>query len=309
MLDNFRKRQAKRADLIRSNRINVEDVRTVCLALGPYRNLSTLTAATLALHPHCQVLNHGGERIFDDKRLDFLLDYTQEKLQAFMRYAIFISARKIRGDVGGSITASHAFDDLYKMAEIYNKYHGGRLVKNSIQCLFWKESLRTSNHIKNNGIDLGKLLSQNNSLRFLLPVRSPLDCAVSNLQKRYLTRFSGLNPASTVEQVLEAVLDEFAWFIRLQQQYPDRFFHFFAHAVTNETFADLAAFLKLDALDSWIEQCFTAFEVRSSYLHPQSLKEFFEKLVNEKFPHYPEFSEKLMQVAGLQERSLIQTTR
>ena len=48
-------------------------LRTVGLILGPYRNLTTLTASVLSLHPECQALNHAGPRLLKG-RLDFIQD-------------------------------------------------------------------------------------------------------------------------------------------------------------------------------------------------------------------------------------------
>ena len=52
---------------------NLGDLRSVCLMLCPYRNLTTLTASMAALHEHWQVLNHV---IFADPRLNFFRGYT-----------------------------------------------------------------------------------------------------------------------------------------------------------------------------------------------------------------------------------------
>jgi hypothetical protein len=60
----------KERGLWRCSDISTEQVKTVCLALGPYRNLTT---SLLFLHPTCQVLNHGGQRILGDRRLDWLV--------------------------------------------------------------------------------------------------------------------------------------------------------------------------------------------------------------------------------------------
>jgi hypothetical protein len=68
------------------------------MTLGPYRNLTTLTASVLFLHPNCQVLNHAGNRIFGDEELDFIANYNNEIFEAFTRYAIYISQKGTRGD-------------------------------------------------------------------------------------------------------------------------------------------------------------------------------------------------------------------
>jgi hypothetical protein len=145
----------KESALLASKSINIESIKTVCLALGPYRNLTTLTASILFLHPHCQVLNHAGQRIFDENELDFIADYTNEKFETFLRYAIYISQGGIRRDYGGSITQSHAFDQKHGIRNLFIASKLS-LVKEKITTLFWKESLRTANHIRENNVDLNK---------------------------------------------------------------------------------------------------------------------------------------------------------
>lgn len=66
---------------------------------------------------------------------------------------------------------------------------GGQLIKRKIECLFWKESLTTSNYIKSNKIDLGELFRKLKRLKFLMHIRNPLDCAVSNLKTGHVNRF------------------------------------------------------------------------------------------------------------------------
>ena len=50
----------------------INRVRRTAVLLGPYRNLTTLTASVLALHPQCQVLNHAGGRLLRRGALDFI---------------------------------------------------------------------------------------------------------------------------------------------------------------------------------------------------------------------------------------------
>ena len=71
----FLLRLSKSRDLAAARNVSIDDVRTVCLFLGPYRNLTTLTASILFLHPNCQVLNHAANRIFHDRRTDFFDGY------------------------------------------------------------------------------------------------------------------------------------------------------------------------------------------------------------------------------------------
>ena len=62
----------KELDWFWSKTVDCDQVEKVCMSLGPQRNLSTLTASLFALHSNCQVLNHAGQRIFHDQRIDFI---------------------------------------------------------------------------------------------------------------------------------------------------------------------------------------------------------------------------------------------
>lgn len=89
--------------------------------------------------------------------------YSKAKFDRFIQYAIRISGKGQRGNLGGSITYSHAFDSNYKTKDVFSK-SGLDLTKKHIKCLFWKESLFTSNIIRNRKIT--------KSVSLLFPVRN-----------------------------------------------------------------------------------------------------------------------------------------
>ena len=151
----------KERDLRACDNVCTETLRTVCLTLGPYRNLTTLTASVLYLHPRCQVLNHAGGRVFGDPRIDFLANYSEETFERFVRYALRASQTGRRGKHGGSIRHSHAVEDRPQMREAI----GAMAPKDQPICLVWKESLRTGNHIRRNGVDLGEMLKTFKALK------------------------------------------------------------------------------------------------------------------------------------------------
>lgn len=286
-------RLTNRIDLIASQSLNIQDCESVCLALGPYRNLTTLTAATLFLHPNCQVLNHAGSRIYRNRHVDFLSDYSEERFNRFVQYAIKISGKGQKGGVGGSITYSHAFDSKHEMKEIYAKTALG-LTKKRIKSLFWKESLLTSNVIREKHIDLGNILEKEERLRFLLPIRNPLDCAKSNLKSGYVSIFRGLNGDSSVIEVLQAVLDEIHWFASYRGNFPSRFFYYFEHAISREMLINLATFLKLDPNEAWLSNALSVTVTKSNYEYDSELSAFYRETVNEKFSRFPALSEGLL---------------
>jgi hypothetical protein len=288
--------ELKEIQLEASASINIDDLQTVCLALGPYRNLTTLTASILFLHPNCQVLNHAGARILSDPRLNFLLGYSNEKFDRFARFAIHISDSGKKAQYGGSITLSHAFKQQYAIGELF-KSTGMGLVKEDIKCLFWKESLRTTNCIRENSVDLDTLFGRNDKLRFLMPVRHPVDCAASNLKTGHVDLFASLGQGENVGSVLENILDEFLWFEQLRQVWPGRFFRFFSHDFNHQTIAELAAFLKLPPDEAWYDRALTAFNIRSDYRHSEELMSFYRDCVRRKFGAYPDFAEGLLRYA------------
>lgn len=280
-------------DLITSQSLDIKDCESVCLALGPYRNLTTLTAATLFLHPNCQVLNHAGSRIFGNRRVDFLSDYSEERFNHFIQFAIKISGKGQRGILGGSITYSHAFDSKYELKKEFEKT-GLELEKKQIKCLFWKESLLTSNLIREKHVDLCRIFEKDDRLRFLMPIRNPLDCAISNLKTGHVAIFRNLNRDSSIFQVIQAILDEIHWFALQKENFPSRFFYYFEHSITREMLVNLATFLKLYPTEVWQSNAMSVLITKSNYEHDSDLLSFYQKAVIDKFSRFPVLSEKLL---------------
>lgn len=280
-------------ELSASRDVDIRECETVCLALGPYRNLTTLTAAVLFLHPDCQVLNHAGRRIFRNPEVDFLSEYSKKKLDRFIQFAIKLSGGGGRGDFGGSIIHSHAFDSQHEMKALFQRT-GQDLVKERVKCLFWKEPLAISNLLRSKHVDLDSVFEKEDRLRFLMPIRNPLDCAVSNIKTGHVKRFSGLGDDSTTEQVLDAVLSEILWFEQQKTKHPDRFFHYFEHSITRDVLCNLAKFLKLDVDQNWLSNAQAAMKIRSSYSHGVDLYDYYRQSVTTKFKGFPDLAEALL---------------
>jgi hypothetical protein len=286
-------RFSKEIDLVFSRATRIDSLQTVCLALGPYRNLTTLTASILFLHPNCQVLNHGGDRILDDDRMSFLKEYSDQRFETFARFAIHISRGGRRGNYGGSITRSHAFDKRYKTKEIFESA-GLDLVKHDIVSLFWKDSMVLSNHIRQNSIDLGSLFARNPKLRFLLPIRNPLDATISNIKTGHTRYFVNVSDRKNPSAILEALLDEYVWIKEQHALYPARFFYFFEYDLNERTLTQLAAFLKLDPSPGWLANAVKALEINKGYEHEPALVDQYARWVGEKFTAFPDFAGKLL---------------
>ena len=279
-----------------SKNTDISKIHCVCLTLGPYRNLTTLTASIIALHPYCQVLNHAGKRIFHDNKLNFFQNYNEAKFDDFVRYAVYASKKGTTGEYGGSITFSHAFQHG-EMRKRYRKRYGNSLMKKEVQCLFWKESLRTANSIKENNVDLGKIFSKNTMIRFLMPIRNPLNCAFSNIKTGHVNIFPTLNKDSAFEEVLAAVLNELKWFLELRKKYPERLFYYFENNFSKEKLLKLAEFLGVEPDRQWCEDALATFKIKSSYDHSVDKIRFYNDFVVENFSAYPELLKHLLKFA------------
>lgn len=277
---------AIRADLADSRNIDVSGVRTICLALGPYRNLTSWTAATLFLHPRCQVLNHAGNRVFGQPEVDFLDDFSPAKLSRFLQYAVLISAGGRRGPYGGSILHSHALDTA-TMREAASAASPEPL-KARIDAFFWKESLLTANTARARGVDLVELTERDPRLRFLQPVRHPLDTAHSNLATDHHRRFADIRRDADVVEVLAAVLDELAWYAALRVRRPDRFHHFFEYELSRASLAEMATFLGLDPDEEWLGHALAGMRIKPGYDHPPALVSAYREMVGSRFAEHPD---------------------
>ena len=292
ILKQLKFRLSDEIDFHASRGLDIQDVESVCLTLGPYRNLTTLTASALFLHPNCQVLNHAGGRIFGS-RVDFFCDYKKRKFDRFIQFAIKISSKGQRGNLGGSITHSHAFNPNNRVTETF-KETGLGLTKKQIQCLFWKESLHTSNLIRERNVDLGAIFENDDRLRFLLPIRHPLDCAVSNLETGHASIFRQLSNNASIFDVVQAVLDEIFWFAGLKKRFPERFFYFLEHEISQETLVNLASFLQLAPNDAWVENAFSVMKIKPGYDHDSELLRFYRSYIIDKGSKFPELSKSLL---------------
>ena len=171
---------------------------------------------------------------------------------------------------------------------------GFGLKKKKIKCLFWKESLRTSNLIREKHINISNILEKDDRLRFLLPIRNPLDCAHSNL-KNHVELFPGINRDSPILEVVRAVLDEIHWVATLKEKHPNRFFYYFEHAISREMLIELAKFLELDIDEDWLSNAQSVMISKSHYKHDRELQLHYREMLDEKFSKLPELYNGLME--------------
>ena len=274
----------------------VDQLDTIGLVLGPYRNLTTLTASILSLHPQCQVLNHAAERILTSKR-DFLSSYSDDRLRAFCSAAMEASTGGRRGDYGGSILYSHAFESD-ELKSLYENRYGQSAMKDSPTCLIWKESQFVTDRIREVPGKIEDLVANAPKLRFLLPVRQPLDCAMSNLRTGHALRIGGAETSRT--GVLEKILETTAWFGELQMQYPDRFFMFLQNDDPKDLCIGMSKVLEISDDEQWESAVRVAYDIKGrDYQHHEDMYQTFESCLEKYFDNLPEIAGKLRSMVSV----------
>ena len=278
-------------NLRQSKKVKNIDIKTICLILGPYGNLTTLFSSILYLHPSVNVLNHAGIRIYGNKDLDFLLNNKKRVIENFIRFSIVISSKGEAGPYGGSITHSHAFQSSKVKALLLTD---NKKKKNSqIRSIIWKESLLNSNIIHSKRFDLHSLMKKEKRLRFLLPIRNPLDCVVSNMKTGHYKKFKNIDSQSTSYDVLEKVLDEIYLFKLKNKKFPDKYFYFFENDLSEDIFVDVAKFLKIKPDKNWVINAKSLFVVKLGYNHDNNFVKFYKESIEKKFSSFPLFMKKL----------------
>jgi hypothetical protein len=277
-----------------SESVDIEEIQTVCVTLGPYRNLTTLTAAVMFLHPHCQVLNHAGMRVFGRNQVDFLSDFSSGRLDRFLQYAVEISKGGRRGRRGGSITYSHAFLTNKGIQHAFED-SGKQLLKPHIRSLFWKESLKASTLVSQQTDHLEQIFAADARLRFLLPIRNPIDCAVSNLRTGNDRFFVDLPRRPRLLEVLNAVVKEIFWFEGLRLRFPDRFFSFTQNEISPARFRRISEFLGLPQDESWEHTANDLMQIRTNYQHDPDILENYGELLDRYEQKFPDLTARIRQ--------------
>lgn len=252
-----------------------EEVDRVCIILGTYRNLTTLTASIASTHPNVQVLNHGAPRIYIQPQYNFIRTFSQTKFARFLSYALFVSLQKQRGDMGGSILYSHAYD-REGMKNLYHT-HGAALGIRKKNCIVWKDSLSIAKRLRRYQFPFDKVFESNSSLCFLLPVRNPLDTTSSNLKTGHHKRLQG--KPDTFEGVLQGVLAELEYGFQLHKKYPERVYILNQHDIDQEALGGLQKYLNVQRLDAWEKDVLSYVSFQDRYTYTTEQISLYRKLV------------------------------
>jgi hypothetical protein len=258
-------------------------VNTVAIYLGANRSLTTISSAMMALHPEVTVLNHAFIRIFADNSLDFTLDPTQDKLDAFVRAAEMMALGGERGAVGGHILHSHAFGDGALRDAYLGRYGEG--AKPGTRCLVWKDATRVTNHLIRHKIALGELARRLPSLRFIMMVRNPVDIAISSIRKGYAAALVGEERKDSFIDVFTHMIRLFGWFAPSVQANPAQFRLLFQdELLAPETLGGLCAFLGISDTTAWRDDIGRLIRLRESYPIDVARKASLQALVMRLIP-------------------------
>lgn len=296
VLDKFKNRLQSyrdKKDLSDSSSVNLDGLELVCFFSGPYRNLTSLTAAMAVLHPNCQVLNHAQSRIFPYNEVNFFKNYSHERFNSFVKYAIWLSLSGFRGRLGGSILLSHAFDKSLVKSK-YEERFDDNLLKDNIKCLLWKEGLHLKNHLLKYNVTELDLIQKNDKIRFILPIRNPLDCTFSNQKTGMSNIFNNINKDSTFHEILKSILDEFLSFFQNQKELNSNFFHFYQHTFNEDTLKQFCVYMNLPFDQKWSLDVLEIYNIKSSYNHSKQDIAFYKKYVKHNFKDFPDEMKNLL---------------
>lgn len=249
-------------------------INTVCMTLVASRNLTTLFASLCMLHPDIQVLNHFPS-INDDPETNFIIDYSDEKLDNFVDRVSQINRDcvKVPGE-GGVITAAHAFKSNKGLDKLfYNRFSSEH--KEDFKSIVWKDSPRNMFALQD--WDLDELFSLTDKLRFILTVRNPMDCAASNNNLGYDQSFKD----QSLEGILKELFERYDWFFAAEKKYPKYFMNFFEFDPNERLLDRLQEFLMVDNDDIWKRDFLKSWNMRKNYKHSPEFKKYYLSLIND----------------------------
>lgn len=257
---------------------------TVVLPLGPYGNLTTMTAALFAFHPNAVVLNHAADRVFGS-RFDPFDDLGPERWRTFKAGALRLLQHGRKSSYGGNVLFSHAFRSG-ELRDLYAARFGATLLKPRASTLFWKDSMRFTNRFLADRPGIDAFLAANDQTVFLLPVRNPMDCARSNLATGRSHHLVAKRDAA-FEPVLTRILEALRWFRIREREAPERFWSFTEAELADGFLDRFAAFCRLPYSASWREDAPRTILVLPRSQHAASSRDLYARLTAEFFADDP----------------------
>lgn len=265
-------------------------ITAVVLPLGPYRNLTTMTAALFALHPQAVVLNHAADRVFASRHDPFDAP-SPERWRAFKAVALRLLRHGRKSSYGGNVLLSHAFRGR-PIAAVYADRFGDVLAKPAATTLFWKDSMRFQNRFEAGDPRIDDFIAAVPGAVFIFPVRNPMDCARSNLATGHV-RHLVPKDRSNFDAALRRVLEALRWFRARERADPARFWSFTEAELGGDFFVRFAAFARLPADPAWLADAPRAVEIARRSEHKPGRPQLYARLVAELFADDPDMRARL----------------
>lgn len=253
-------------------------ITTVVLPLGPYRNLTTMTAALFAMHPQAVVLNHAADRVFGS-RFDPFDAPGPARWRVFKAGAVRLLQHGRKSSYGGNVLLSHAFRGG-RLSGAYARRFGDTLAKPGATTLFWKDSMRFQNRFEAGRPPLETFVAATPQAVFIYPIRNPLDCARSNLATGH---WRHLAPEKAFEPTLARILGALRWFRQRERADPARFWSFAEDELAPPFLERFAAFARLPADPGWLADAPAAIEIATRREHKPERRDLYARLVAETF--------------------------
>jgi hypothetical protein len=274
---------------MRATRSAASQLKTVGILVGPPRNFATLTATISGLHPECCAFDQAGERFFSPRR-DFLTHYSDKRLRAFCAGALKESC------IGPRTRVAHHFDRFNLQSLDHD-----RLTKSAATdpptCLVWKDPLLATTRIRSSDSSIIELLDSAPKLRFILPIRNPLDCAISNLRNSHMEGAEDIAEDRT--RTLARILEMISWVAALEVRHPDRFLTLFQDDTPEKVAGGLLRLLSLRDDPQWRDSVGVAFKIHGNpYTHGPEMYDAFESGVESYFRCLPGVASRLKALVG-----------
>jgi hypothetical protein len=179
--------------------------------------------------------------------------------------------------------------------ERYRARYGERILKPDAKVLFWKDSMRILNRIREEPGRLAGLLEGVGGISLLLPVRHPIHCARSNLRTGH-ARHLVARGERTLPAVLERILDIVRWACTQPELGEDRLMLLWEHEWSEGTLSALCRFCRIDDDPGWRRDTLSALPIRERRAEPDD-EDLYRDLVRQKFADLPAIEAKLLAFA------------
>jgi len=158
--------------------------------------------------------------------------------------------------------------------------------------------MMVTNVIRNNNIDMSHFFKSNPYVRFVYPIRNPLDCAYSNVQHSgSIARMCYEMQAYDMLPMLEFVLQQLFWGVELAHQHPERVKLLFEPDMSErDTWASMAQHFGLSVDEQWISDLLVCGKVdpKIQAYNEKTIDRYGKKIEKYFRKDYPDIADRLL---------------